>query len=86
MNNYTVFQLTYNSDRSPSVLRLVCTLPAYTRGACVTGIWDLQFNAGSEGHSWGRFIPVSYTHLDVYKRQAMVTAVVIRSSNSVFVN
>ena len=46
--------------RSPSVFRLVCTLPAYTRGACgtesLTGIWDLQFNAGSERHSWGRFI------------------------------
>ena len=35
--------------------------------------WDLQFNAGSERHSWGGFIPVSYTHLDVYKRQVCST-------------
>ena len=53
----------------------------HTHGACIitdslTGTWDLQFNARSEWHSWGGLIlgripPVSYTHLDVYKRQRL---------------
>ena len=35
-------------------------------------ITDGRFSGGSSGLSLG---PVSYTHLDVYKRQAMVQAV-----------
>ena len=53
-----------NSPRSVSYTHL----DVYKRqGACdtesLTGIWDLQFNAESERHSWGGVI-LSRIHLD----------------------
>ena len=46
----------------------VMTLRATRRGAAIVGLWSLAVSLAAA------YLPVSYTHLDVYKRQALSEA------------